>query len=480
MRTDYQGSFIASERARKWVENCDRGHDCGKKQHSCPNTEESPAVPTRLIDVGGREDIIRLVTLGDRQEHYLALSHFWGLSHRLQTMKDNYQSLCDGVHLDELPATFQQAIDMAHTLDIQYIWIDTLCIIQDDPLDWEHEASRMGDVYAHAYLTISALGSADDSSGCFNGAKPDGTNPKAISVQWPFISCDSLSTGRRAISLAAPLIARFDGDASTCRRYNLFGMCGDAGSRAYVKKEWMPSSTKSDPLLCLGGEFGGTVDPFEYEPLNQRAWTLQERLLSPRTLHFGTEEMYWECQHCVFAEDGALLWQEFPTLPKILESMSPSGSGQNSRYRHNAWFILVEEYTKRSLTRDDDKLPALSGLASSIAARTGDTYLAGLWRSNIIEGLSWRMKLVEFNHYCDDPAHDESVPPDTKAKAHYPAKYRAPSWSWASVDGEVSFYRIDKDKVQARCLGVEVMPAGTDKFGKIQLGWIPLEVSTSF
>jgi len=151
----------------------------------------------------------------------------------------------------------------------------------------------MGSVYAHAYFIISALSSADDSSGCFR----DGSDNKAVSIEKPHISCDSWTTGRTAIPLAAPFIVGYtrNGDNVQLRRFREVAAVtarGDRKTRVYVMFEWMPPSLKDSPRTYLVGEFGRKVDPFEHEPLNKRAWTLQERLLSARTLHYGSQEMY--------------------------------------------------------------------------------------------------------------------------------------------------------------------------------------------
>ncbi|KAF8846453.1 HET-domain-containing protein [Acephala macrosclerotiorum] len=458
---------MAFQRVHKWVENCDRGHDCDKN-HSCHKNKDSPTVPTRLLEMTGSEETIRVVELGDQREHYLALSHCWGLSHRITTTKENIAKHRGGIPINQLPKTFREAVFIARELGIRYLWIDSLCIIQDDFSDWEHEASRMGSVYAHAYFTISALSSADDSSGCFR----EGSDIKTVSIEKPHISCDSWTTGRRAVPLAAPLIVGYNGDGVNLRIFQEMAMRGDRKTRVYVTFEWMPPSLKDSPRSYLVGQFGRKVDPFEHEPLNKRAWTLQERLLSARTLHYGSQEMYWECQYCVLCEDGAMMQREFPTLEKVLASRTP---GAKDKSQHDIWHKLVEEYTARSLTRDQDKLPALSGLANSIAAKTGDGYAAGLWKRNIIKDLFWSVETIEPSHKCDDPEHDATMPPATKASVKRPTQYRAPSWSWASLDGKIEYWRLNEDTIQARCLDIHVSPAGKDKFGRVQLGWMTIE-----
>jgi hypothetical protein len=138
----------------------------------------------------------------------------------------------------------------------------------------------------------------------------------------------------------------------------------------------------------------------------------------------------------------------------------------------------VEEYSKRKLTKGFDKLPALSGLANRIAEKTGDTYLAGLWKSNLLSELNWGVKAFEPTHSCNDPAHDASMPPARKSAVKYPTEYRAPSWSWASVDAEIDYIGASLDGEQlATCFDVQVKPLGKDAFGRVASGSLVLKVS---
>ena len=430
-------------------------------------------LPTRVLDCSPEnQDMVFLRCTAGQRGRYLALSHSWGSTHRLILTRANITVLNDGVLISEFPKTFQDSVQIARELNIPYLWIDSLCIIQDDATDWEHEASRMGDVYANAYLTVAALSSKDDSSGCF----PDETKR----YDEYFVSSDVRSTGRRSFFFAAP-VAEYEDDgikptlSSRCHWATDEVATGSSHiAWLYMTPEWMPPSSKNNPKQYLIGEFGGQFDPISDEPLSERGWTLQERVLSRRTIHYGRTEMYWECQCCVFAEDGAMFRRTFTTASDLWASeLREPGKTRNWR-----WTRLVEEYSKRKLTKGFDKLPALSGLANRIAEKTGDTYLAGLWKSNLLSELNWGVKAFEPTHSCNDPAHDASMPPARKSAVKYPTEYRAPSWSWASVDAEIDYIGASLDGEQlATCFDVQVKPLGKDAFGRVASGSLVLKVS---
>lgn len=127
-------------------------------------------LPTRVIDVSSAalsSGTVRLYEPSGAVAEYIALSHTWGKSPRLRALRENIPALLAGIPVADLPKTFQDAIILTLNLGIQYLWIDCLCIIQDDPHDWEQQAATMSTVYRDAYLTISASASSDSTSGCF-------------------------------------------------------------------------------------------------------------------------------------------------------------------------------------------------------------------------------------------------------------------------------------------------------------------------
>ena len=135
-------------------------------------------MPTRLVDCESRwsDQNVRLVESNLASGPYIALSHCWGSVQPLRTTKHNYESHLTGIQFAHLPASFQDAILVARYLGVCYVWIDSLCIIQDSTKDWEQECSNMAEVYANALLTLAA----SDAPNCTIGFLRDYDQHKPI------------------------------------------------------------------------------------------------------------------------------------------------------------------------------------------------------------------------------------------------------------------------------------------------------------
>jgi hypothetical protein len=128
--------------------------------HSACSYGRNDITPTRFLSVAAE---LRIVEAGADHvgKAYAALSHCWGATPAIKRTSCNIRTLKASVDWNELPQNFKDAVIVARKLPIDYLWLDALCILQDSPDDWQHEASRMGDYYRNAYLTISALGVPD-------------------------------------------------------------------------------------------------------------------------------------------------------------------------------------------------------------------------------------------------------------------------------------------------------------------------------
>jgi hypothetical protein len=162
----------SSALALKWLTTCDNDHT------KCKATGKKDLLPSRLIDVGDKSssDPFLLITADASKRlvgaKYLTLSHCWGGIKIKKLEKANLEDMKNAIVMSSLPQTFQDAIRVTRELGQQYLWIDTLCIIQDSDEDWFQESSRMGDIYSNSYCTISATGAEDGSMGLFLDHKP--------------------------------------------------------------------------------------------------------------------------------------------------------------------------------------------------------------------------------------------------------------------------------------------------------------------
>lgn len=225
-------------------------------------------MPSRLLYVGLSDNLtcIRLVESLPKIQKYVALSHCWGdQSSICTTTKATFQDRAREIPWSSLSKTFQDAVSITRSLNISLLWIDSLCIIQDDAQDWQAESVKMAEVYSQAYLTISATGGSSGASGClFPRWHETGLGQKILH-----------STSHFQSKLVSP-------SQNVNIRYS---------SQAHKQFQ------------------GDLYPPLSGAPLWERAWAFQERILSNRIIHFHGEEMIWECQETANCECGYLSWQ---------------------------------------------------------------------------------------------------------------------------------------------------------------------------
>lgn len=391
------------EQARSWLVDCCKNHP----QCDSPTDHHHP-LPTRLIDVmdGQKGGPVRLIeTSIGQQGRYICLSHCWGdpecHPRPIETNHSSLKRYKEQIPWRSLPKTFQDAVSFVRLLGESYIWIDSLCIAQDCPDDWRQEASRMADVYSNSYLTLAATKSTNSTESLFS--TPEDT-------------------------------------------YN---------SHPYEIKENGSTFTVHyrKSLSHFFGPWDGGLEP---PPLLKRAWVYQERLLSPRTLHFGNQELVWECRESTTCQCG--VWyhkDDGQTCPKL--NILPRNGGKS-----RLWYRVVEDYSPLQLTKESDRLPAIAGIAKRIQCfRSGEDYLAGLWKKSLPEDLLWKRS---WSLPLDDPA---SRKRDTSA---------APSWSWVCIQGAgVRFVPKSSRRRVAYLVDAKVQSDQHDVFMNASSGSVTME-----
>jgi hypothetical protein len=421
-----------------WLRTCLDEHElCGVW------SEGERILPTRVIDVGDDCCHPKLLVTNSRYGTWIALSYCWGGDSSFTLTRKTISDLTRAVPLNNFPATLRDAIVITRRLGFRYLWIDALCIQQDSIEDWATEAAKMGEVYSGAILTIAAANSPTTNSGIFSQRRLGKTH---VCLEW-----------RSPIGVAA------------------------SPSKVYLR----PGSELWDNTL-------------QSSPLMKRGWTLQEGLLAPRTISYGLQQMIWECSQYQADEGGRITvpTQDYrgkgfiqhmihrenrptPTQQQKLLKLLLLGYAKPDRWwtvfsardPYDKWYDIVSQFTGRSLTKDTDTLPALSGLAREFARSTSDTYCAGLWKKDIICGLLWN-RLPTWS--------SDGTTRFDPAKA---SEYLAPSWSWAGILGRQANLgnwktreALSKSSLDvATILDVHLVPKNTDQFGQVKSGILILK-----
>lgn len=353
----------------KWSENCEASHAI------CKSRSEEHALPSRVLDVQTQDNTCeqlrpRLVLGKGLRGRYAALSHRWTTgSKQFCTTKDNLEQHMDGIKFEDLPRTFQDSILLCREHGIRYLWIDCLCIIQDSDEDWQNECQNMCSIFENSFITLSALRSGEDGGGLFH----------------------------ERIIAERTLIRTKDGALLGIRR-------GHTGLHALEEDVRKPS-------------------------MGRRGWILQEKILSPATLHFGAVQMHWECKAMTISE----FWTNFEipgagVLKNIIREVQRPGCYSHLDSHFTMWYFIVDKYSSMFLTFEHDRLAAISGLADRFSAGYGTTYAAGIWLEDIHRGLLWmrrssRVQTAKMPEYWP-----ENIPVTEEQES-----FQTPSWSWVGV-----------------------------------------------
>ncbi|KAH7306001.1 heterokaryon incompatibility protein-domain-containing protein [Stachybotrys elegans] len=398
------GSEVAFKLASLWTAICTRDH-----KTCSDHTSGERTLPRRVIDVSDLDSMSepKLYETAGETGRYMTLSHCWGGHIPVMTTKDNIGKHKQQIRYSDLPKTFQDAVLITRKLGCRYLWIDSLCIVQDDSKDWETEAVKMHQYYMQSFLTIAAADGDDSTAGMFR---------ERIGLEYQ------------------PCVLQV------------------AGRKVYAFTNNMSAELKRSSLS----------PSFKRPRLYTRAWVFQEQFLSRRILYYAGDHIWFRCQSMVFYDrvpfarpindfinehlsstlmsrkgdirviDGAMarLQREFiytqsTNSSAVFDPRSLHGAHRGCSYTDDAefliqWGTIVNEYTQRGLTRQSDKALAIHGIAQALALRDSRSYFAGSWVDTeraLIMSLMWSVRRAK---------HQVSARLDA-----------APSWSWVSTVHEV-------------------------------------------
>lgn len=375
---------------QRWLEKCVSHHwKCSRFQRYSTDPNQRP---TRVLMI--EANLVKLkCDFSHIQSPYATLSHMWGTDSTCQLMltEANMAECENGIARAVLPPIYREAVELAQSLNLAYLWIDSLCIVQDSPSDWEHEASLMASVYGNALCNLACI------------FPPTHVQPEPKLDPRAYIPCvlDSATSQKPGIYAIRDTLQRerqFDGFACD-----------------HDHKSW---------------------------PLSSRAWTFQEYLLCPRVIYFGHDTLIWDCLQGERDEWLGKLKGRFRssslTKERLNETMWQSIQKAVDSYQippfNVLWNDIISEYRSRALTKSDDRVIAIAGIACAIRSINKFTYLAGHWSNYMTSSLLWHVI-----HHEGTPASSTSM----NGWVTEPVTNTVPTWSWFSVPiGEGSSFQL--------------------------------------
>jgi hypothetical protein len=325
------------------MEQCLSSHYACKRHPAV----ETPRIqwPTRVLIVGDENSPdIRLCKTSELEQsdlRYATLSHCWGDYIPTRLLTTNYSTFLHNIALNELPRTFKDAIEVTRELGLQYLWIDSLCIVQDSIEDWEIESNRMYEVYRNSYISLAAVASMDANGG---------------------------------LSYRSSLLSMIPCNVKVGRERTV----------GWGRTTYTPGT-----------------EALEDVPLLSRAWVFQETLLPTRVLFFTKDELCWECnetQQLTETYPDGRIGDNHDHGKDQGEDHNTASFRKTWRAVHNEdwasridiWNQLISQYSEKELSKFTDKLVAVAGLAFDMGKDSPDVdYLAGLWSCQLSKTLLW-------------------------------------------------------------------------------------------
>ncbi|KAK2043301.1 HET-domain-containing protein [Colletotrichum somersetense] len=326
---NHTGSESSLDTAKQWISTCLRDHP------SCCAGSDTHFRPSRLLHIGGNVHQVTLHTSTDYPEalSYMTLSHRWGEAQFIQLRRSNEEAFRQGIPWSSLPQTFKDAIRVARHLGSDYLWIDSLCIVQDSKEDWITEAASMGNIYKNSLCNIAASHALNSLEGCLYPRPPRALEPERL--PWDF----------------------------------------DSSGHSYI----INADTKK---------------PHE---LYSRAWVFQEFLLARRTVDCGRDQLFWRCDGLMASEEipRGFPAEHATEHQQPVRTLGFSGDGQSLFPKDikigspsRLWTSLVDKYSSMSITEEEDRLDAIAGVADVFRPFLGE-YYAGMWQYMLPPYLLW-------------------------------------------------------------------------------------------
>ncbi|TAQ90843.1 hypothetical protein B7494_g864 [Chlorociboria aeruginascens] len=407
---------------RSWLEGCQAEHTVCRNRRAEPTSNDS-WYPSRLLDVGhasyGSCELVSGNSLPPGTQ-YMTLSHRWGAAY--QVLKLTVDKLLNEPMFptQSMSKTFREFVNLAQRLQIRYVWIDSLCIVQegDDGADWQKEALTMSMVYRNSFCNISADWGSDSNGLYFYR--------KSVDDKYPRIQI-TVSPNRYTFK-------KFNGV------FNL-------------------------DVIVFEPTFG--LHQLWHAPLSSRGWVVQERFLSPRNVRFSQNQVFFECcqelRSEIFPLKESLSYlysihtfhQPYLDFKQMASWSSPQTDvPQNVKRILQNYHNAVDVYSTCELTYESDKLIAFAGVGKFYQELLGKTYIAGLWLEDLRIGMMWRCA----GSFRDNHNNDQLKIPESFV----------PSFSWASCRAEVrSSFGFNSQSPystnELSCIKYRVSPKGDDE-----------------
>ncbi|KAL2197040.1 heterokaryon incompatibility [Corynascus similis CBS 632.67] len=419
------GPWIDLSRLRRWLDHCDAHHTA-----HCLLSPSSKEIfghrPRRLIDL----ERMCLVPC-EQGQRYMALSYVWGAAPAFTTRKrtigrllqdgsllnsslaespgsrDASTQTADETLVIHLPQTIRDAMELARRLGEQYLWVDSLCIVQDDDDEKREELAHMGSIYANAYVTVVAAG---------------GT---------------TAFSGLRGIENATPPMARAAAQKGTVPEYLLHGRAYAITRNIEALQRRLRAST-----------------------WNSRAWTFQEQIFSRRLLVLDGTSVAWEC-HCAVWLEGMDTPQQ-PATCQNNAAVAAQGLSFSAQPCFDDYARHVVQYNGRNLSFPEDALDAFAGILATLSrtAFSRGGFLCGLPVLFFDAALLWyNSSPLERRRAARQPRRRQQGDDDVgDAATSSSSPVLPPSWAWAAWGGTVDYSHFGSSKKDSRGHEMGIQP----------------------